>query len=111
MVGRALDCVGVVVVAAAAGGAALEDSFVYSATNPQADDLTRQLAAQLDKISLDDCEPGDVVQIAFPSRSPTHLAVVVGWARMVHALPHRGCCISSTMGAFGRRIVAAWRLR
>lgn len=102
--GIALDCVGVVVLAAAACGVTIPEPAPYG-TVPTG--LLAGLARSCDPVEI--AQPGDVLAILWAGE-PRHLGILVGGDRMVHARARCGMVSEETLRR-GYRVHSAWRVR
>ena len=106
---RGLDCVGLIIVAAAAAGLEIADREYVIGPGVDLFDLMTEAAASAFVKSDLPLERGDVLTMRFP-KTPYHAAVYVGGNRIVHAMAGRGVGLMCLDSALCRRIEAVWRL-
>ncbi len=110
-----LDCIGLVLVAAARAGVSLPNPGKY-AREPSGDDLRRAIAAHLDPVALPAVRDGDVLLFA-SGRWGGHVGIasthpVYGVSSVIHAFLPRAGVVEEVRGAqYGRDPVAAFRWR
>jgi len=108
--GRGLDCVGLIRYPAVTVGLYGEeaDEFGYS-SEPNPDAMENALLRWLDRISVKDILPADILWLKSPQ--PQHLAVYTG-ETIIHSDARRGKVIEhGYRDPFPRLVVGAWRYR
>lgn len=103
--GLGLDCIGVVIVAAAGAGVRLADRCDYGLGGDEQEALESELSAQLRPVG--DPAPGDVLAFA-PDRGLRHLGVWTG-AGIVHAHAGLRRVVEGPVPA-DWVLIGAWRL-
>lgn len=110
---RGLDCVGLVVLALADCGRAVEDVTNYG-RDPHLGLLESNLVREFGPaISLDDLQPGDIVAIAFAGAA-RHVAIVGdyvhGGLSLIHTDESLGAVVEHRVdGAWAKKIRGGWR--
>jgi cell wall-associated NlpC family hydrolase len=105
--GVGLDCIGVIVCAAAQCGIAHRDVAAYP-LRPNGQ-LPRELDAQLEKVSSP--EPGDVLLMSFDDGTAHHLALYTGES-IIHAYTQVRRCVEQPYTDFWRgKTRAVYRFR
>jgi NlpC/P60 family putative phage cell wall peptidase len=108
-IGRACDCVGLVIGTAQELG--LGDYRKPYNRQPDPSAMLAELEAYLDPIRVADAQPGDILYLAFRG-VPTHLAIISAPGRVVHAYEPAGRVVEHSIDArWKRRIVGAYRFR
>ena len=112
--GVGVDCIGVIVGVAHTLGISEFDTVDY-ARQPDPSKMGAALNAHLDRVTLSDIRPGDILGLR-RTREPMHVAIVTETdpLRIVHALSRAGvsrCVEQGIDDAWRRRIVACFRYR
>ena len=109
--GVALDCAGVVLCAAWAAGITVPDFAAYGKL-PESDMLLGRLREACVQVLATEAIPGDLALFQFRAGLPTHLAVLTGDDRMVHAWEQKDRVLWATMGrSWAARTHSHWRFR
>lgn len=109
----ALDCLGLIVLAAERAGLAVDVPRVYG-REPWDDSLRRGLQDRFGApLAVDQAMPGDIALIRWRGHEPTHLAVVGdhpgGWLTLIHANNVLGVVEHSLAPPFDSVIVEIYR--
>lgn len=85
-----MDCLGLLVCAAAEAGLQLKDEANYP-RSPNSERILKRIAEVMDPVAWDNIHPGDVVLIRTRNGGrPTHFGIVDAQGWIVHASPGNG---------------------
>jgi cell wall-associated NlpC family hydrolase len=123
--GRALDCIGLIILVARDVGAenafSVQASSINYAQSPDPEKMGRDLRSTLDEVSKDEMQLGDILWFRIPnarlSRSfPQHVGIVGthagGGFSIIHAYSPTGCVVEHVLDdKWARRINSVFRFR
>ena len=105
VLGKRVDCVGLISMVARAAGAKSRDVANYT-DNPDPIEMKAILDRELINIPIADAKPGDIFWMIYGSPKPRHLAIFTGTG-IIHAYSQNGAVVEHELDEKWRRRVRA----